>query len=118
MCAIGGWLVTRNTADQIGHLVIKSIGQDSIRVLDESIADNAGLGDACQSRGLFQPCLSSSVKPNTLHANYRITWPSFTTGLSSIAPTARMPESGGLMMAVNWSTSYMPRFEMLKLLPR
>ena len=32
-------------------------------------------------------------------------------------PTARMPASGGLMMAVNWSMSNMPRFDTLKVPP-
>ena len=38
-------------------------------------------------------------------------WPSTTTGLSRIAPTARIAPSGGLMMAENSSTGNMPRFE-------
>jgi len=39
--AIGVWLVTGDTADQIGHLVIKPVRQDGIRVLGNGIADNA-----------------------------------------------------------------------------
>jgi hypothetical protein len=39
--AIGAWLVTGNAADQIGHLVIKPVRQNGIRVLGNGIADNA-----------------------------------------------------------------------------
>src|SRR5262249_37436678 len=37
--------------------------------------------------------------------------PSTTTGLSAIAPTARIAASGGLMIATNSSTGNIPRFE-------
>jgi len=67
--AIGGWLDTGNAADQIGHLVIKPVCQDGVRVLGNGIADYSGLGDARQSGGLSQPCFSSSVKANALHAH-------------------------------------------------
>jgi hypothetical protein len=39
--AIGVGLVTGNGADQIGHLVIKPVRQDGIRVRSNGIADNA-----------------------------------------------------------------------------
>jgi hypothetical protein len=65
--AIGGRLDTGNAADQIGHLVIKPVRQDGVRMLGNGIADDAGLGDARQSGGLSQPCFSSSVKANALH---------------------------------------------------
>ena len=38
-------------------------------------------------------------------------WPSTTTGFSTIAPTARIAPSGGLMMAENSSTGNIPRLE-------
>jgi hypothetical protein len=65
--AIGGWLVTRNAADQIGHLVIKPVRQDGIRMFGDGIADDARLGDARQPRRLSQPCFGSGVKANALH---------------------------------------------------
>jgi len=40
--------------------------------------------------------------------------PSLTTGLGSPAPTARMHDCGGLMMAANSRMPYMPRLEMVK----
>src|SRR5712691_10406709 len=43
--------------------------------------------------------------------------PASTTATSLIAPTARIAASGGLMMAVNSSTPYMPRFEIEKVAP-
>ena len=67
MRAIGGWLVTGNAPDQIGHLVIKPVRQDGIRMFGDGIADNARLGDARQSCGLSQPCFGSGVKANALH---------------------------------------------------
>ncbi len=45
------------------------------------------------------------------------TWPSLTTGTSRTAPTARMPASGGLMIAVNRSMPIMPRFDTLNVEP-
>src|SRR6266550_4697428 len=45
------------------------------------------------------------------------TRPSSTTGTSLIAPTARIAASGGLMIAVNSSTPYMPRFEIENVAP-
>lgn len=65
--ALGGRLVTGNAADQIGHVVIKPVRQDGVRMLGKGIADYARLGDARQSRGLPQPCFSSSVKANAFH---------------------------------------------------
>src|SRR5215472_13815156 len=44
-------------------------------------------------------------------------WPLSTTAFSSTEPTARMAPSGGLMMAENSSTSYMPRLEIEKVAP-
>src|SRR6266849_2979273 len=43
--------------------------------------------------------------------------PASTTGTSLIAPTARIAASGGLMMATNSSTPYMPRFEIENVAP-
>src|SRR5713226_334634 len=43
--------------------------------------------------------------------------PASTTGTSLIVPTARIPASGGLMMATNSSTPNMPRFEIEKVAP-
>ena len=52
----------------------------------------------------------------------RITLPatiraSSTTGTSLMAPTARIAASGGLMIAVNSSTPYMPRLEIENVAP-
>jgi hypothetical protein len=41
--AIGGGLDTGNAADQIGHLVIKPVRQDGVRMLGNGIADDARL---------------------------------------------------------------------------
>jgi hypothetical protein len=38
--AIGGWLVTGNAADQIGHLVVKPVRQDGIHMLGKGIPDD------------------------------------------------------------------------------
>src|SRR4030095_8304603 len=38
-------------------------------------------------------------------------WPPSATGFSSTEPTATMAPSGGLMLAENSSTSYMPRLD-------
>src|SRR5579864_6252504 len=43
--------------------------------------------------------------------------PPSTTGTSLIAPTARIAASGGLMIATNSSTPYMPRLEIEKVAP-
>jgi hypothetical protein len=59
--AIGGWLVTPDTTDQIGHLVIKPVRQDGIRMLGDGIADDPRFRDARKSSGFFEPCLSSGV---------------------------------------------------------
>src|SRR6266576_2648839 len=40
-----------------------------------------------------------------------VSCPSTTTGFSTIEPTAMIPASGGLITAVNWSMSHIPRFE-------
>src|SRR5919206_532561 len=43
--------------------------------------------------------------------------PSSTTGRSSTAPTARIETCGGLRTAMNCSTPYMPRFEIVNVPP-
>ena len=43
--------------------------------------------------------------------------PFTTTGFSTMAPTARIAPSGGLMMAENSSTGNMPRFDTEKVAP-
>src|SRR6266851_2767094 len=43
--------------------------------------------------------------------------PSSTTGTSLMAPTARIADSGGLMIATNSSTPYIPRLEIEKVPP-
>ena len=45
------------------------------------------------------------------------TWPSTATGVSSTPPTARMPASGGLMIAVNSWIPNMPRLDTEKVAP-
>src|SRR5439155_8328362 len=40
--------------------------------------------------------------------------PARPTGVSTVRPIARIALSGGLMIAVNESTPYIPRFEMVK----
>ena len=45
------------------------------------------------------------------------TRPSFTTGFSTVAPTARMAALGGLMMALKRSTPIMPRLDTQKVPP-
>ena len=45
------------------------------------------------------------------------TAPSTTTGRWAMRPTARIPASGGLMIAVNSSMSNMPRLETLNVAP-
>src|SRR5262249_27869774 len=42
---------------------------------------------------------------------------STTTGRLASVPTARMPDSGGLMIAANSRTPYMPRFDTLNVAP-
>ncbi len=64
VCAVGGWLIAGNAADQIGHLVIKAVRQDGIRSFDNSIANDARLGNTRESRGLAEPCFRSRVKAN------------------------------------------------------
>ena len=68
MRSVGGRLIAGNAADQIGHLVVKSVRQDGIRVLSNGIPDNARLGHARQSGGLLEPSLNSRVKPYAFHA--------------------------------------------------
>ena len=48
--------------------------------------------------------MSVRVFPTTI-------WPCFTTGLFTVVPTARIAALGGLMMALNFVTPIMPRFE-------
>src|ERR1035437_5869567 len=57
---------------------------------------------------------TDSVMRMTLPGTMR---PSSTTGTSLIAPTARIADSGGLMIATNSSTPNIPRFEMEKVAP-
>ena len=45
------------------------------------------------------------------HALADLNLPSITTAFASTPPIARIPASGGLMIAVNWSMPNMPRFE-------
>ena len=45
------------------------------------------------------------------------TCPFTTTGRDSAAPTARIAEFGGLMIAVNSSMPQAPRFEIVNVLP-
>lgn len=39
------------------------------------------------------------------------------TRVGWVEPTARMHDCGGLMMAVKWEMSYMPRFEIVNVPP-
>jgi hypothetical protein len=66
--SVGDRLIAGNAADQIGHLVVKAVRQDGIRVLGNGIPDNARLGGVRQSGGLLEPSLNWRVKPNAFHA--------------------------------------------------
>lgn len=68
MRSIGGGPATGYAADQIGHLVIKPVPQEGVRVFGNGLADDARLRDARQPGGLSEPGFSSSVKANAFHA--------------------------------------------------
>lgn len=56
-----------NAADQIGHLVVKAVGQDGIGSIGNRITNNARLGDARQPSCFTQPSLQLWIEANALH---------------------------------------------------
>lgn len=68
VCPIGGWQVTRNAADQIGHLVIEAVRKDGIRTFGNSIANDSRLRNARETRRLAEARFGPRVKANAFHA--------------------------------------------------
>ena len=58
--------------------------------------------------------IAGECKPHSIGYNDLI---GFDCWFFTIEPTARIQASGGFIMAVNWSTSYIPVFEMVNVLP-